>query len=128
MNPRKDRQLNRQITVHFTGSMFQFLETVASRQKTSIGDVVRQAVREYLDVQEDVMGSRSRMGSRVARQLEEMQNRFLERQVRANTLLLSAIILLQMKQGAQGSQVLAQLVELAAHAGEEIQAALEGRE
>jgi metal-responsive CopG/Arc/MetJ family transcriptional regulator len=65
MNPRNKDQFNRQITVHFTAPMFQLLETVASRQKTSIGEVVRQAVRDYLDVQEHVIGSRSRMGSRL---------------------------------------------------------------
>ena len=72
------------------------------------------------------MGSRSRMGSRIARQLEEMQSRLVsQHQTHTSALLLAAIILLQMRQGAQGSEVLKQIVQLAAHAGEEITAVLE---
>ena len=41
-----------------------------------------------------------------------------------DTLLLSAIILMQMRQGAQGAEVLGKINQLAAHAAKEIQASL----
>ena len=56
-----------------------------------------------------------------------MRGQLLEQQASANTLLLAAIILKQMKQGAQGSEVLKQITQLAAHAGDEIKAALEAK-
>ena len=122
------QKYDERITVAVTTQMAQYLKLLAQRQKTSVGDVVRQAVRDYMDQQEDVMGSRSRVGSRIKRQLEEMQAAFLRQQAQAHTLLLAAIILAQMKQGAQGSQVLEQVAQLAAHAGDEIRAVLEGAE
>ena len=115
----------REVSVPMTAQMHQFLEQLAERNHISLADVVRQAIREYLDVQEDLMGSRSRMGNRVARQLMEIQEGLLKRQARADTLLLAAIILLQMKQGMEGSKVLSQVVQLAAHARDEIHAVLE---
>ncbi len=125
MSPPDARKYDRQLTIHLTTALFQNLETLADRQRTSIGDLIRQAIRDYLDAQDDLLGSRSRMGNRVARQLAEIQEGFLKRRARADSLLLAAIILLQMKQGAEGSKVLAQVVQLAAHAGDEIRAALE---
>ena len=125
MSPPKAGKYDRQLTIHLTTALYQNLETLADRQRTSVGDLIRQAIREYLDVQEDLMGSRSRMDNRVARQLMEIQEGFLKRQARADTFLLAAIILLQMKQGMEGSKVLTQVVQLAAHAGDEIRAVLE---
>jgi len=115
---------NRQFTIQVTEQMLHFIDALARRQNTSRAEIARQALREYLDVQEDVIGSRSRLGNRVSRQLEEIQNRLLQQQVHADTMLLAAIILLQMRQGTQGSDVLTQIVRLAAHAGEEIRAIL----
>ena len=120
------QKYDERITVALTSQMAQYLRLLAGRQRTSVGDVVRQAVREYLDRQEDVIGGRSRVGSRIARQLEQMQAGFLQQHLHASTLLLAAVILLQMKQGAQGSDVLDQIVQLASHAGDEIKAILEG--
>jgi metal-responsive CopG/Arc/MetJ family transcriptional regulator len=125
MSPPDARKYDRQLTIHLTTALFQNLETLADRQRTSVGDLIRHAIREYLDVQEDLMGSRSRMGNRVARQLMDIQEGLLKRQARADTLLLAAIILLQMKQGMEGSKVLSQVVQLAAHARDEIHAVLE---
>jgi len=125
MSPPRAGKYDRQLTVHLTAPMFEFLQTLADRQRTSIGDLIRQAIRDYLDVQEDLMGSRSRMGNRIARQLVEIQDGLLKRQARADTLLLAAIILLQMKQGAEGSKVLSQIAQLAAHASDEIRTVLE---
>jgi len=104
--------------------MRHLVEALARRQHITVADVARQAIREYLDAQEDVIGSRSRFGSKVARQLEELQNRLSEQQIRADAMLLAAIILQQMRRGAEGSEVLAQVVQLTDHAGEEIRAAL----
>jgi Arc/MetJ-type ribon-helix-helix transcriptional regulator len=117
-----------EVSVPMTAQMYHFVELLAKRERASKADVIRQAIREHLDVQEDVMGSRSRLGSRIVRQLEQMQGQFLKQQTRAHTLLLAAIILLQMKQGTQGSQVLEQVAQLAAHAGDELQAILEAKE
>jgi len=104
--------------------MRHLVEALARRQHITVADVARQAIHEYLDAQEDVIGSRSRFGSKVARQLEELQNRLSEQQIRADAMLLAAIILQQMRRGAEGSEVLAQVVQLTDHAGEEIRAAL----
>jgi len=122
------QKYDERITVALTSQMAEYLRLIAGRQKTSVGDVVRQAVREYLDRQEDVIGSRSRVGSRIARQLEQMNARFLQQHLHASTLLLAAVILVQIKQGAQGSDVLTQVAQLASHAGAEIQAILEAKE
>jgi hypothetical protein len=124
MSPPKKSKYDRQFTIHVTTRTFQHLETLAERQRTSVGDIVRQALREHLDVQDDLIGSRSRLGSRVVRQLEEMQNAFIRQHTHSSTLLLAAIILMQMKQGAQGSQMLEEIAQLAAHAGDEIKAVL----
>jgi Arc/MetJ-type ribon-helix-helix transcriptional regulator len=113
-----------EVSVPMTAQMYQFVELLAKRERASKADVIRQAIREHLDEQEDVMGSRSRVGSRIVRQLEQMQHEFLRQHLHASALQLAAIILLQMKQGAQGSEVLDQIAELAAHAGDEIKAVL----
>jgi len=115
---------SRQFTIQVTDQTIQFIDALALRQHTSRSEIVRQAIREYLDVQENVIGSRTRFGSNMARQLEEVQKRLSEQQLRADTLLMAAIILQQMRHGAEGSAVLAQIARLAAHAGEEIRAAL----
>jgi len=96
MSPPKKSKYDRQFTIHVTTRTFHHLETLSKRQHTSVGDIVRQAIREYLDMQDDLIGSRSRLGSRVVRQLEQIQKDVLEQQIRASTLLLAAIILSQM--------------------------------
>lgn len=114
----------REISVPMTAQMHQFLEQLAERNHSSLADVVRQATREYLDVQEDLMGSRSRMGNRVAHQLDLIRQQMLEQQIRSDSHLLAAIILLEMRAGRQGADVLAQIAKLAAHASGEIRAVL----
>jgi len=115
---------SRQFTIQVTDQTLQFIDALALRQHTSRSEIVRQAIREYLDVQENVIGSRTRFGGKMARQLEEFQNRLSEQQLRADAMLLAAIILQQMRRGTEGSEALAQIVQLTAHAGEEIRAAL----
>jgi hypothetical protein len=120
-------QYPEEVSVPMTAQMCQHVEQLAQRTRVSKADIIRQAVRDYIDHQDEVLGSRSRVGSRIARQLEEMQGQFLERQTHTATLLLAAIILIQMRQGTQGSDVLKQIVQLAAHAGDEIKAVLEAK-
>ena len=127
MSPPKKVKFDRQFTMHVTARTFQHLETLSNRQHTSVGDIVRQALREYLDSQDDVIGSRSRIGSRIKRQLEAMHKELLQQQVRHDSHLLAAIILLQMKQGAQGREVLEQVRQVVDHARDEIEAVLEGQ-
>jgi len=115
---------SRQFTIQVTDQTLQFIDALALRQHTSRSEDVRQAIREYLDVQENVIGSRTRFGSRMARQLEEVQKQLSEQQLRADTMLLAAIILQQMRRGAEGSEVLAQIAQLTAHAGSEIRTTL----
>ena len=120
------QRYDQRITTAVTSETFQNLKLLAKRQKTSVGDLVRQAVREHLDHQEDVIGSRSRTGSRIVRQLQGMQDEFLRQNAQAHTLLLAAIILQQMGQGSQGREVLDRIGQLVEYAGDEIRTALKG--
>ncbi len=100
--------------LYVTPQMVEYLDSYwPDRQKSSVSEVVRQAVREYLDAQEDLMGSRSRMGNRVARQLEEIQNRLVKQLNHMSALLLAAVILQQIQRGEPGSRVMEQIVQLA---------------
>ena len=112
------------INIPVTQQMRDFVELLARRQGTSVADVARQAIRDYLDQQEDVIGSRSRMGNRVAHQLDLIRQQMLEQQIRSDIHLLAAIILLEMRSGRQGADVLAQIAKLAAHASGDIRAVL----
>ena len=113
-----------EVSVPMTSRMYQFLEQLAERGHVTKADVVRQALRDYLDQQEDMIGSRSRMGNRVAHQLDQIRQQLLEQQVRSDTHLLAAIILQEMRSGRQGADVLARIAKLAAHASEDIRAVL----
>ena len=118
---------SRQFTIQVTEQMLHFIDTLAVRQNTSRADVVRQALRAYLHEQEDTIASRTRLGRGVLSRLEQMEQRLLGQQTRGDTLLLSAIILMQMRQGAHGAEVLDKINQLAAHAAGEIQAILAAR-
>lgn len=118
---------SRQFTIQVTEQMLHFIDTLALRQNTSRADVVRQALRAYLHEQEDTIASRTRLGRGVLSRLEQMEQRLLGQQMRADTLLLCAIILMQMRQGVQGADILDRINQLAAHAAKEIEAALEAR-
>ena len=118
---------SRQFTIQVTEQMLHFIDTLAVRQNTSRADVVRQALRAYLHEQEDTIASRTRLGRGVISRLEQMEQRMLGQQTRGDTLLLSAIILMQMRQGVQGAEFLDEINQLAAHAAGEIQAILEAR-
>ena len=118
---------SRQFTIQVTEQMLHFIDTLAVRQNTSRADVVRQALRAYLHEQEDTIASRTRLGRGVLSRLEQMEQRLLGQQTRGDTLLLSAIILMQMRQGVQGADILDRINQLAAHAAREIESVLEAR-
>ena len=118
---------SRQFTIQVTDQMLHFIDTLAVRQNTSRADVVRQALRAYLHEQEDTIASRTRLGRGVINRLDQMEQRLLGQQMRADTLLLCAIILMQMRQGVQGADFLDRINQLAAHAAKEIEAILEAR-
>lgn len=104
---------DRILKIRVTREMDEFLDLLAARHDISKADVVRQAIREHLDVQEDVITSRGRLGRTILRQLEMTHNQFLGQLNRVNNLLLAAIVDQQIQQGARGSQVLKRVTELA---------------
>ena len=118
---------SRQFTIQVTEQTLHFIDTIALRQNTSRADVVLQSLRAFLDAREDTIASRTRLGRGVMSRLDKMEQRLLEQQMHGDTLLLSAIILMQMRQGAQGAEVLDKINQLAAHAATEITAVLEAR-
>jgi len=101
------------INVPVTKQMRQFVEILAKRQGTNVAEVARQALREYLDAQEQLIGSRSRLGRTVMDQLEAVQHRLLRRLSHVTALLLAAVILQQIQRGEPGSRVMEQIVQLA---------------
>jgi hypothetical protein len=108
------------INVPVTSQMRHFVEILAKRQDTNVAEVTRQALREYLDVQEGLIGSRSRLGRTVMTELETMQNRLIRQLNHMSALLLAAVILQQIQQGAQGSRVMEQIVQLASQIEEHL--------
>jgi Arc/MetJ-type ribon-helix-helix transcriptional regulator len=93
--------------------MYQFLQLLAERHKASVSDVVRQAIREHLDEQEDVMSSRSRLGRTVIRQLETMHSELLKQLTTLSKLLLAAILILLAEQGIEAGQATKRILNLA---------------
>ena len=118
---------SRQFTIQVTEQMLHFIDARALRQDASRADVVRQALRAYLDVQEDTIASRTRLGRGVMSWLDKMEHRLLGQQMHADTVLLSAIILMQMRQGVQGAEFLDEINRLADHAAKEIEAVIDAR-
>jgi metal-responsive CopG/Arc/MetJ family transcriptional regulator len=118
---------SRQFTIQVTEQTLHFLDTLARRQNTSRAEIARQAIRAYLDIQEDTIAGRTRLGRGVMNRLDQMEQRLLDQQIRAGILLLSAIILMQMRQGVQGADIMDRINELATHAGRELEAILEAR-
>ena len=102
-----------QFTVQVTEQMLNFVDVTARRQHTSRAEVTRQALREYLDAQEELMGSRSRLGRSVMDQLEVVQNRLVRQLNHMSALLLAAIILQQLQRGEAGNRIMEQIVQLA---------------
>ena len=101
------------INVPVTKQMCHFVEVVSKRQETNVAEVARQALREYLDAQEEMIVSRSRLGRSVMDQLEVVQNRLVRQLNHMSALLLAAIILQQPQRGERGNRIMEQIVQLA---------------
>jgi metal-responsive CopG/Arc/MetJ family transcriptional regulator len=104
---------DKQFTIQVTEQMLHFIDLLAKRQNASRAEVARQAMREYLDLQEDLIGSRSRLGRTVLTQLEAMQHQLVRQLNHMSALLLAAVILQQIERGVSGDRVMAQIVQLA---------------
>ena len=104
---------DKQFTVQVTEQMLSFIDVMVARQHTSRAEVTRQALREYLDAQEELIGSRSRLGRSVMDQIEVVQNRLVRQLNHMSALLLAAVILQQIQRGESGSRVMEQIVQLA---------------
>jgi Arc/MetJ-type ribon-helix-helix transcriptional regulator len=104
---------DKQFTVQVTEQMLHFIDLMAERQRTSRAEVTRQALREYLDTQEELIGSRSRLGRTVMGQIEVVQNRLVRQLNHMSALLLAAVILQQIQRGESGGRVMEQIVQLA---------------
>ena len=101
------------INVPVTKQIRQFVEVLAKRQDTNVAEVTRQALREYLDGQEELIGSRSRLGRTVMSEMETMQNRLVRQLNHMSALLLAAVVLQQIQRGESGGRIMEQIVQLA---------------
>ena len=104
---------DKQFTIQVTAQMLHFIDLMAKRQRSSRAEVTRQALREYLDGQEELIGSRSRLGRTVMGQIEGVQNRLVRQLNHMSALLLAAVILQQIQRGESGGRVMEQIVQLA---------------
>ena len=87
----------------------QLVPVNGSRGVDEVSDVIRQAIREYLDVQEDLLGSRSRLGRTVISRLETMQFQLLRQLRHLSKLLLAAMIILMTERGQDSKQVISRI-------------------
>lgn len=106
---------SKHISAYVTPEMYQFLQLMAERHKLSVSDVVRQAIREHLAAQEDVIGSRSRLGRTVIARIEAMHGELLQQQTSASKLLLAAVFILLTEQGIGAEPALKRMLNLASH-------------
>jgi len=113
MSDSKRGQYPKTIHVSVTEEMHQFIRLLAERHNATMNEVVRQALREHLDEQEDVLSSRSRLGRTVMRQLEIMHNQLTRQLAHLGKLLLAAIIILLTEQGIEAGQATKRIVSLA---------------
>ena len=111
---------DKQFTVQVTEQMLHFIDLMAKRQGTSRAEVTRQALREYLDAQEELIGSRSRLGRTVMSEMETMQNRLVRQLNHMSALLLAAVILQQIQRGESGGRVMEQIIQLAGQIDEHL--------
>ena len=111
---------DKQYTVQVTEQMLHFVDLMGKRQRTSRAEVTRQALREYLDGQEELIGSRSRLGRTVMSEIEAVQNRLARQLHHMSALLLAAVILQQIQRGESGARVMEQIVQLAAQIEEHL--------
>ena len=109
----KTGRYTKRVWLQVTPEMYQFVALMAERQRSSVNDVIRQAIREYLDVQEDLLGSRSRLGRTVMSRLETMQSQLLRQLRHLSKLLLAAMIILMTEKGQDSRQVISRISNLA---------------
>ena len=111
---------DKQYTVQVTEQMLHFVDLMAKRQRNSRAEVTRQALREYLDGQEELIGSRSRLGRTVMSEIEAVQNHLARQLHHMSALLLAAVILQQIQRGESGARVMEQIVQLASQIEEHL--------
>ena len=104
---------SKHVDLYLTKEMHQFLKLLAERHNTSLNDVVRQAIREHLDKQEDVITSRSRLGRTVMNRLRTMHDQLLGRFTHLSKLLLAAMLIVLAEQGQDPAQVAQRILKLA---------------
>jgi hypothetical protein len=103
----------RRLDLTMTDEMYQFLSLLAQRQRTSMTSLVRQAVRDHLDLQDELIGSRSRLGRRVTSELGRIRNDLLGQLVHLGKLILAGVIVLLSKQGLDTAEVVREVKGLA---------------
>ena len=111
--PSKAGQYSKSIWVRVTPKMHQYVKLMADRNDTSMNDVIRQAIREHLDLQEDLITSRSRLGRTVMRRLDEMHKQIFDRITYPIKLMLSAIIIQMADQGSNAGDATNRIIDLA---------------
>jgi predicted DNA-binding protein len=108
---------SKHISAYVTPEMYQFLQLLAERHRVSVSDVVRQAIREHVNAQEDVMGSRSRLGRTFLGRLEAMHRELLEQVIAVSKLLLAATIVMVSEQGLDATDVVRRITTVARQPG-----------
>lgn len=101
------------INVPVTARMYQLADLLAKRQDTTLADVARQAIHEYLEAQEDLVNSRSRLGRTVMSRMDTMHNQLLRQLLHLSKLLLAAVIVLLSEQGIDANQVVKRVTTVA---------------
>jgi predicted DNA-binding protein len=102
-----------EIRLYVTDEMHQFLKLMAERNGTNLSEIIRQAIREHLDIQEDIITSRSRLGRTVLRRLDTMHNQILGQLTYLVKLVLAAVIISLTEQGHSAGDVSKRIVSLA---------------
>jgi len=109
----KSGRYSSEIRLFVTPETHQFLKLMAERHNLSMNDLLRQAIREHLDQQEDLITSRSRLGRTVMGRLEAMHHQLLGQLNHLSLLLLAAMLILLAEQGQDTAQVTRRILKLA---------------
>jgi predicted DNA-binding protein len=73
MSDNSKSQFTNRLTVHITGAMDVRLEQIASQRDEPKAEVVRAALRAYLDEQEDLIGSRKHFTKMFQRRVDYVE-------------------------------------------------------
>lgn len=73
MSDNSKSQYTNRLTVHITGAMEDRLEQIASQRDGPKAEVVRAALRAYLDEQEDLIGSRKHFTKMFQRRVDYLE-------------------------------------------------------